>query len=373
MNRMPYGIKPASGIFQSIMKKLLQGIPGVTIFVDDIAITGSSEKEHLENLRKVFEKLSMAGLRLNRSKCLFFKNNLNYLGFIVNEQGLTKTKERVEAVVKAKPPTNVTEVRSFCGLINYYGKFIKNLSTIMNPMYNLLKKSVPFRWSKECMTSFEKVKSDITSEVTLAHFDSSIPITLSCDASHKGIGAVLSHNFSNGEERPIAFISRTLTGSELNYSVMDKEALAIYWAVKKLYHYLIGNEFTLKTDHKPLLTLFGESKGLPQMAASRLQRWAHFLSGFNYKIQYIKSAENQADILSRLPVENITNEDKDDEIEGMVDYINFMDRGKDIVIDFGVIKAETRKDPTLSKVLDAVKFNDFKWFRVQSSYPRKAT
>lgn len=137
----------------------------------------------------------------------------------------------------------------------------------------------------------------------LAHYDSKLPLTLACDASAYGIGAVIQHTMPNGEERPIAYASRTLSPAEKKYSQIEKEALGLIYGVKKFHQYLWGRHFTLATDHRPLLTLFGEHKSLPTLAAARIQRWAIILSAYDYHIVYKKSAEHSnADGLSRCPL-----------------------------------------------------------------------
>lgn len=347
VNRLPFGIKPATGIFQSEMEKLLQGIPGVVNFVDDIVVTGPNQEAHLANLFQVFKRLSDAGLKLRMDKCVFFQKEITFLGHRLNGNGLSKTIERVEAITEAPVPKNVTEVRAFTGLINYYGKFIKGLAHLLSPIYRLLEKGQTFNWNSNCQKSFDSVKNEILKDVVLTHFNPKLPIILVCDASQYGIGAVLSHKFPNGDERPIAFCSRTLTKAEINYGVIEKEALAIVFAVRKFFQYLIGFHFTLQTDHKPLLGLFGEATGLPQMAASRIQRWAIFLSAFNYTLQYVKGENNVADTFSRLPIPNNSIEPVEK------NYINYIsDRG--IEIDHKRIKFETARDPVLSKVYIAI-------------------
>lgn len=139
VNRLPFGVKPATGIFQKEIEKLLQGIPGVVNFVDDIVVTGETRQNRLSNLNSVFTRLSDAGLKLNREKCVFFQEEIKFLGHRINKDGLSKTNERVAAIVDTPPPKNVTEVRAFAGLINYYGRFVQNLSHKMYPMYRLLR------------------------------------------------------------------------------------------------------------------------------------------------------------------------------------------------------------------------------------------
>lgn len=353
VNRLPFGVKPATGIFQGELEKLLLGIPGVVNFVDDIVVTGKDEKEHISNLNKVFSRLSDAGLKLNSEKCVFFQSEIKFLGHKISKDGLTKTNERVAAIVDTPQPKNITEVRAFAGLINYYGRFINNLAQKMCPIYKLLQKDVNFVWDKECNDRFVEIKKDIVKNVVLSHFNPKMKIVLTCDASSYGIGAVLSHILPSGEERPVAFCSRTLTTAEKNYSVIDKEALAIIFACKKFYHYLIGHKFILRTDHKPLIRLFGENSGIPTMAASRIQRWASFLAAFDYSIEYAKGCDNNADAFSRLPLPSVDSDAPEEK-----NYLNFiLDSGH--LIDHAAIKKETARDPCLSKVYLAVQSGNF--------------
>lgn len=142
------------------------------------------------------------------------------------------------------------------------------------------------------------------SDNILVHFNPDLSLVLTCDASNVGIGAVLAHKFPDGSERYIEFVYRLLSKSELNYGVSEKEALSIVYATKKIYQYLTGKSFELVTDHKPLVAIFGEKKGIPQMSTSRLQRWAFHLSAFQYTVRHMKSACNIADALSRFVSES---------------------------------------------------------------------
>lgn len=352
VNRLPFGVKPATGIFQRELEKLLLGIPGVVNFLDDIVITGTSHQDHLSNLNKVFHRLSDAGFQLKKNKCVFFEKEIKFLGHILNKNGLSKTDERIADVLNTPNPSNITELRAFAGLVNYYGKFIQNLATKMHPLYRLLQKDVKFNWNNDCQVSFKCIKNEIAKDVVLSHFNPKLPIVLTCDASSYGIGGILSHILPNGDDRPIAFCSRTLSKAENNYSVIDKEALAIVFSCKKFYYYLIGNHFILKTDHKPLLRIFGENSGIPQMAASRIQRWACTLAGFNYTIKYTKGENNSADSLSRLPSKTVL------DIPVEKNYLNFIS-DQNFNVDFQAVKRLTTTDPVLSKVFLSVQSGNF--------------
>lgn len=227
----------------------------------------------------------------------------------------------------------------------------------MVPLYQLLQKNVKYEWSRDCQTAYDRVKKEVTSDKVLVHFNPKLPIFLTTDASDYAIAGILSHKFPNNELRPVAFISRALTKAEQKYSTHEKEALAIIYCVTKLKQYLIGHFFILKTDHKPLLSIFGENKGLPIMAAARVQRWAFILSGFNYKIEHVKGHSNDADNFSRMPQVK-----SKDEIINVDDnsFVNYIKKDNILNLDFTDIVRETRRDPILSKVCDFVKMGKIK-------------
>ncbi len=155
----------------------------------------------------------------------------------------------------------------------------------------------------EQQTAFDDVKSRLTSDKVLAHYDSKKPLVLACDASPYGIGAVLSHTLEDGTEGPVTFASRTLGPAEKRYSQLDKEELAIIFGVKRFHQYLAGRPFTILSDHKLLHHLFQETSGIPTLASARIQRWALILGAYNYTIEYKPGAEHaNADLFSRLPV-----------------------------------------------------------------------
>ena len=301
--RLPYGIASAPAIFQRVMDTILQGLPGVMCYIDDILVTGANDTEHLKNLEAVLKRLQQHGLRLKKSKCNFLRPRVEYLGHLIDSQGLRATKSKVEAIENAPPPQNVQQLRSFLGLLNYYRKFIPDLASIIHPLTTLLHSDCKWNWSETCMQAFNLAKEKLVSSDVLVHYDPRLPIKVAGDASAYGVGAVLSHVMDDGSERPVAFASRTLTASERNYAQVEKEALALIFAVKKFHLYLYGRQFILVTDHKPLTAILGPQKGTPPLAAARLQRWAILLSAYHYQIEFRSTtAHANADGLSRLPL-----------------------------------------------------------------------
>ena len=301
--RLPFGVSVAPSVFQRTLESLLAGIPNVCIFLDDILVTGKTEQEHIATLRKVLQCLETAGLRLNKGKCEFFSTSVTYLGHRIDKDGLHPTMDKVEAVRNAPRPTDLKTLRAWLGIVNYYGRFLQNLSSDLAPLYNLLKKGVDWSWAEGQEAAFIKVKEALQSDALLVHFDPKKPILLACDASPYGCGAVLSHEMPDGTERPIAYASRSLSPAEKNYSQLDREGLSLIFGVNKFHQYLYGTHFTLITDHKPLLGLFNEARPIPHNASGRIQRWALTLSGYNYTIRHRSgTAHGNCDALSRLPL-----------------------------------------------------------------------
>ena len=298
--RLPFGIASAPAIFQRTMETLLSNIPGVVVYLDDILVSGKDADIHLD---QVMERLERAGLTLKQSKCTYGVSSVEYLGHVIDKDGLRPSPSKVEAIQAAPEPKDTTELKSFLGLLNYYSKFLPNLAVVLSPLYRLLHKKIKWSWSDKETEAFQKAKSLLQSSNLLVHYDSQKEIIVSCDASPYGLGAVLGHKLEDGSERPVAYISRTLSQPERNYSQLDKEGLAVIYAVKKFHHYLSGCKFTIYSDHKLLKYLFSEVQPTPRMAAARIQRWALILGSYQYTIQYRQGNKMcNADALSRLPL-----------------------------------------------------------------------
>ena len=350
--RMPFGIISAPGYFQEIMEQLTSDLEGVAVFLDDILVSGSSAKAHEDNLRALLKRLQEKGLRCKLEKCSFAQPSVEYLGYTLSSEGIAKG-HKVEAILKMPPPINVSEIRSFLGSVQFYGKWIPNMSTLAAPLNLLLKKDSPWKWGAEQQRAFQKLKEVLSSDLILAHFDPSVPIGVSCDASEVGIGAVLFHRYPDGTERPIAHASKTLTETQKRYNPIQREALAIIFGLKKFHHFLYGRKFIVITDHKPLMSVFSPTKGTPTLAANRLARWALTLNQYDYCIEYRKTADHgNADVLSRLPVGEDKTFDREEDYQdfNMVCTVKLVSRQLNPT-DPGLMAKESSKDPIISTVM----------------------
>ena len=346
--RLPFGIASAPAIFQRSMDSILQGIPSVICYLDDLLITGASDQEHLQNLQQVLSRLNEQGIKLKKEKCTFLQTSVDYLGYVVDANGVHTSAAKLEAIQKAPEPQNVSELRSFLGLLNYYGKFIPNLAALLRPLHVLLQHKQKWKWTKECAKVFQKAKQQLSSAPVLAHYDPQLPLQLAGDASSYGVGAVLSHKYPDGSERPIAYVSRTLLPSERNYAQLEKEALALVFGIQKFHQFIYGRKFTLLTDHQPLLAILGPKKGIPSIAAARMQRWALLLSAYQYVIVYRSTRDHaNADCLSRLPLQKKeTTGNPPDATLFNVAQISMLPP-----VTSDAIQIATRTDPILGKVL----------------------
>lgn len=346
-NRLCFGISAAPGIFQRAMEQLIQGIPGVLCYLDDILVCGANEAEHKARLQSVLSKLEDAGLKLKLSKCSFKVPEVSYLGYRIDASGLHPTKDKVKAIVEAPEPKNLKQLESYLGVFNFYRRFVPNASSTLEPLNRLRKSGVSWHWNKEQQSAFKKSKDLLLQSPALVHFDPKIPISVVADSSSYGLGAVLSH-IVDGQERPVCFASRTLLPAERNYPQVEREALAIVFALKHFHNYLWGlPKFRVVTDHKPLLGLFTSNKPISALASGRIQRWALMLQAYSFDLVHRSGIIlGTADALSRLPLES-TNESVP--IPGeWTNLVNFLDSAP---VTARTIREHTRTDPQLSKVL----------------------
>ena len=339
--RLCFGISSSPGIFQAVMDSIFQDIPNVCVYFDNVYITGKNDTEHLQTLERVLEMVSKKGLKINKGKCQFLKDEIDFLGYRLSKQGIRPQFEKTKAIKEAPKPENTHELKAFIGMVNYYAKFCGFLTNALAPLYLLLQKDVKWHWGKEQNTAFEAAKEALSSDTLLTHYDPEKELNLTCDASPVGVAAILSHG-----ERPIAYASRTLNKAEKNYSQIDREGLSLIFGIKKFHKFVFGRKFTLITDHKPLLGLFGENKPIPEHSSPRVQRWAITLAAYDYVLKHKPGIENNADGLSRLPLkcENLNY------VPEEIDYLFAIIENTPVNV--SDIQAETHKDECLIKVHD---------------------
>lgn len=309
-NRMPFGLCNAPSTFQRLMQRIFgdQQYQSLLLYLDDIVVFSSTVEQHLERLRLVLDRLKQQGLKVKLPKCAFFQQEVRYLGHVISNQGVATDPAKIEAVVDWPRPVNVTELRSFLGFASYYRRFVEGFAKLAAPLHRLVggtkskmrsnsKQAFQEGWTEECQQNFQELKARLTNSPVLAYADFSQPFILEVDASHGGLGAVLSQE-QNGVVRPIAYASRGLRPTERNmdnYSSMKLEFLALKWAMsEKFREYLLGHKCLVFTDNNPLSYLATAKLGATE------HRWAAQLASFNFDIKYRSGRSNRnADALSR--------------------------------------------------------------------------
>lgn len=296
--RLMFGICSASEYFQRTVEQILSNCPNTFNFQDDIFIHGRTKEEHDASLLKVLETLEAYNVVLNTRKCRFGTTETEFLGHHISRDGLKPTDDKISAVLKFRSPKSSEEVRSFLGLVGYIGRFIPDLATKTFELRQLIAGGCTFDWTPQHEIAFNKLKEAICSAPILGYFDNTRRTRLIADASPVGLGAVLVQFEDEHDDKPviISYASKSLTSTEMRYCQTEKEALAIIWSVEKFRLYLIGREFELETDHRPLTAILKSSSHPP----GRIERWVLRMQPYKFRVIYKPGKHNVADSLSRL-------------------------------------------------------------------------
>ena len=293
---MPFGLVNASSVFCRMMRKLLMGLENVESYIDDVVVHSQTWEEHICALEKLFSRLRESNLTVRPSKCHVGCREIDFLGQRLGNGVVVPQKDKVDKILEIQRPADKKELRSYLGSVGFHRKFIKDFSTHASVLTDMLAKGKPnqLRWTTEAVDSFEYFKRKLAEYPVLRLFDTSKEVTVAVDSSNVGLGAVVLQSHE-GQLCPVMYLSRKLRPAETRYSTIERECLAVVWAIKTLHCYLYGREFVLLSDHQPLSYLHSS-----RYSNSRIMRWALDLQVYRFRVQVIQGVENHtADYLSR--------------------------------------------------------------------------
>lgn len=338
--RLPFGLNVSSEIFQKRLKYAIDDLPGVKCLADDILVYGSSLLEHDRNLENLLQRCLRDNIKLKKEKFEYCKKEIIFHGHLLTTDGVKPDPEKVRAIKDMPPPTDSKGASRFCGMVTYLSRFLPKLADIMEPIRKLTHKGTQWAWNTAQETAFEKIKVSLSDAPVLAYYNPKLSLCIQCDSSQFGLGAAL---LQNG--RPLDFRSRTLTPTEQRYAQIEKEMLAVVFALEKFNDYTFGQKTTIYSDHQPLVSIV--QKPL-HMVPRRLQRMMIRLQKYDYEIQYMPGKEMVlADTLSRAPLP---------ESDGAIEFEN-ISAVHDVITSkklLEAIKQATKEDTSLQSLKEVI-------------------
>ena len=299
--RLPMGLAGAPSYFQRVMcTEVLAGLHAIICFLylDDLIVTGRTEDEYINNMRRIFHRLREKNLTLNPAKCVLGAAEVEYVGHIINSSGIHFERSKLDSILEWEKPTTQKQLKRFLGVVNWFHGSVANHSTIVAPLNKLLKnynKTAKIQWSEEATLAFEHIKSAVHECPTLFYMNDTSPIVMETDASQYGIGAILYQQISAERKHPVAIMSKAFDERMMRWDTAQKEGYAIFYALSKWEHLLRDRHFTIMTDHRNLRYLretYGQS--------GKVQRWLACFQSFDFTLLHIKGEKNEvADGLSR--------------------------------------------------------------------------
>lgn len=295
---LPMGLVNSPATFQRLIDLCFGPLLNkcLVAYIDDLNIHSKTYQQHLLDLRQVFICARHGGLLFNIDKCVFFKEELKFLGYVITKNGIRTDEEKIEKIKNFPQPKTLKQIRSFIGLASYYRRFIKNFAATARPLHEQTKTTKSITWNQDTTDAFIKLKQELTQAPTLRRADFSKPFLIVCDASQKGLGTILSQLDDEGKEHPVIYASRGLKNSEQNYGATKLECLALVWSLQIFRPYLLGKKFTVISDHSPLRWLVHSPK-----ISGIVARWIQYLAEYDFEIKYRSGRKHEAaDFLSRL-------------------------------------------------------------------------
>ena len=293
--RVPFGISSAPEVFTKVMTSLLSGLNNVMAYVDDVILWAETIQEHDKLLTEVLQRIDDAGLALNREKCIFASSSVEFLGYEWSTEGIRPSKAKLQGLRDMPLPSDKQSLRSFLGLAAYLGQSnVPHFSSLAKPLYELASsgEASEFLWTSQGRKAFSELRHTLCAMGARAYFDPNKKVVVQTDASACGVGAVVLQ-----DNKPIIFGSRALTPTENRYSQIEREFLAIVFALKRFEYLLIGSKFELQTDNLPITKLF--RKRIDALS-NRLQRWMIAIQHFQFEVTHLRGSKNLvADALSR--------------------------------------------------------------------------
>ena len=294
---MPFGLHSSPITFSRLMTRIFRHMLNreVLVYLDDIVVMAPDVTTHLQRLEKVLLKLQEANLKLKLSKCRFLQTRIEYLGHVVDSEGVHPNPDKVKAIAEWPVPVNVDRLRSFLGLAGYYRSFVRSFSQIASPLTALLKKDAVFQWGGKQQWAFDYLKRCLIEAPILTFPDFTKTFIVHTDACIDGLGAALMQQSSSGKLCPIAYASRSCTPAERNYSITELETLAVVWALKHFKEYIYSYPIIVYTDHRAVLGVFRDKN-----LSGKFARWFLTIRDFDPLFQYVPGKTNVvADALSR--------------------------------------------------------------------------
>ena len=302
--RMPMGASQSAGHFVKVINEVIKGMECVEAYLDDVVVFNETPEQHVQAMRKFLHRLRTNNLKLSPPKATIGTTHAAFLGHTITPDGVSPNPDKVAALAKMPMPTDLKQLRSLLGGLGYYRSFLNNMAKRTKPLTTLLRKGVPFAFTKEMETIVRELLAELSCPPVLvfpdwnAIEDDSRPFRLHCDASTTGLGATLEQEQPDGTVKPIVFISRATLDSEQNWTALDLEAAAVVWSIKRLRGYLRGTKLKVLTDSSALQNIGKIADHNP-----RVSRWVEFLGAYTYTVHHRPGTQNgNADMLSRLPL-----------------------------------------------------------------------